>query len=72
MEFNVSKGIMRQDKAAANRESESGDNVLQVEHPDYLNLTHTNRPRNQSLKRFDGIHTDIICYIVCCTYRIWD
>ena len=52
-------------------EAASGQ-VLQVERHDYVDLAPPNRPRSQSLNGFDEIYTDIVDYIVRCTYRIWD
>jgi predicted ester cyclase len=49
-----------------------GEQVLQVERHDYVDLAPANRPRSQSLEGFDDVYTDIVDYIVRCTHRIWD
>jgi predicted ester cyclase len=49
-----------------------GQPVLQVERHDYVDLAPADRPRQQSLRGFDPIYTDIVDYIVRCTHRIWD
>ncbi len=48
------------------------EDVLQVERRDYVDLAPTDRPRQQSLRGFDPIYTDIVDYIVRCTHRIWE
>lgn len=50
----------------------SGEQVLQVERHDYIDLAPSNRPRAHGMRGFDDCYTDIVDYIVRCTHKIWD
>lgn len=50
----------------------SGNTVLQAERRDYADMFSKERSRNQSMKGFDPIYSDIVDYIIRCTHLIWD